>query len=57
MSVFCDSWKFESCKNFDNYLKELGINVVLRKLAAAAKPTVIISKKQMEGEEEMWTVK
>ena len=57
MSNFCDSWKFDSCKNFDAFLKDLGVNVVLRKLAMAAKPTVTISRRQIEGEEDLWTVK
>ena len=57
MSHFCDSWKFESCNNFDAFLKDLGVNVVLRKLAMAAKPTVIISRRNIEGEEDLWTVK
>ena len=57
MADFCDSWKFQSCRNFEDFLKELGVNVVLRKLATAAKPTVIISRRQLQGEEEMWTLK
>ena len=57
MSHFCDSWKFESCNNFDAFLKDIGVNVVLRKLAMAAKPTVTISRRQIEGEEDLWTVK
>lgn len=43
LALYCGTWKFVSCDNFDNYLKELGINVVLRKLAAIASPNVIIS--------------
>ena len=57
MSHFIDAWKFDSMNNFDAYLKDLGINVVLRKLAMAAKPTVTISRRQIEGEEDLWTVK
>ena len=57
VSHFCDSWKFDSCKNFDAFLKDLGVNVVLRKLAMAARPTVTISRRQIEGEEDLWTVK
>ena len=38
-------------------LKELGVNVVLRKLAMAMTPTVVISRRQIEGEEDMWIVK
>ena len=44
MAEFQGSWKLVSCDNFDAYLKELGINVVLRKLAMLANPTVIFSE-------------
>ncbi|TRY78458.1 hypothetical protein TCAL_06157 [Tigriopus californicus] len=41
MAEFHGSWKYVSADNFDNYLKEIGVNVVLRKLAVLASPTVI----------------
>ena len=37
-------YDYESSLNFDNYLTELGVNYVLRKLAGLAYPTVRISK-------------
>ena len=49
MSEFHGSWKFVSCDNFDEYLKELGINVVLRKLAMLANPTVIFWENEADG--------
>ena len=35
-------YDYQSSVNFDNYLKQLGVNYVLRKLAALASPTVTI---------------
>lgn len=32
MDTFLGTWKFESCENFDEYLKALGIPAPLRKL-------------------------
>ena len=57
MSHFCDSWKVESHTNFDAFLKDIGMNVVFRKLAQANRPTVTISRRQIEGEEDLWTFK
>ncbi|KAM9198585.1 fatty acid-binding protein 12 [Dugong dugon] len=37
------SWKSVSCENFEEYMKELGIGRVSRKLGCLAKPTVTIS--------------
>ncbi|XP_015852048.1 fatty acid-binding protein 12 isoform X1 [Peromyscus maniculatus bairdii] len=37
------TWKSVSCENFENYLKELGVGRVNRKLGCLAKPTVTIS--------------
>ncbi|CAN0321457.1 cellular retinoic acid-binding protein 2-like [Lethenteron reissneri] len=42
MLSFSGTWKMKSSEKFEDYLKELGINVMLRKMAAAAKPTVEI---------------
>jgi fatty acid-binding protein 4 len=56
MDEFLGSWKLESCDNFDSYLKELGINIVLRKLASLAIPTVIFSKTEDEGRYRMKSV-
>ena len=41
--TFRFSYDFESSTNFDNYLKELGVNFVLRKLAGLATPAITIS--------------
>ncbi len=52
MSEFLGSWKFVSCNNFDSYLKELGVNVMLRKLAMLANPVVTFSKDGIQ-----WTMR
>ncbi|KAK3084086.1 hypothetical protein FSP39_007900 [Pinctada imbricata] len=33
-------WKLDRSENFDNFLKEMGLNVVFRKMAGAAKPCI-----------------
>ena len=53
---FCGDWKFVSCDNFDEFLKELGINVVLRKMAAVASPTVSFFTELKEGKD-VWTMR
>ncbi|OWF39777.1 cellular retinoic acid-binding protein 1-like [Mizuhopecten yessoensis] len=40
-------WKMDRSENFEEFLKEVGVNMVLRKLAPLAKPTMNIS---IEGE-------
>lgn len=35
-------WKLDRSENFDEFLKELGLNVVFRKMAGAAKPVIEI---------------
>ncbi|XP_036035509.1 fatty acid-binding protein 12 [Onychomys torridus] len=37
------TWKSVSCENFENYMKELGVGRVNRKLGCLAKPTVTIT--------------
>ncbi|XP_043196390.1 sodium/calcium exchanger regulatory protein 1-like [Amphibalanus amphitrite] len=37
-------WKMESSENFDEYMKALDVNVMLRKMASTASPTVEISE-------------
>jgi hypothetical protein len=44
MSGFAGKWKLESSDNFDEYMKALGVGFMTRKVAATAKPTVIISQ-------------
>ena len=36
-------YDYESSQNFENYLQELGVNYILRKLARLASPAVTIS--------------
>ncbi|XP_060065042.1 cellular retinoic acid-binding protein 2-like [Ylistrum balloti] len=40
-------WKMDRSENFEEFLKAVGVNLVLRKLAPLAKPTMTIS---VEGE-------
>ncbi|OQR67236.1 fatty acid-binding protein5 isoform 1 [Tropilaelaps mercedesae] len=42
-AAFVGSWKLTESENFDDFLKELGVNFVLRKFAQTATPTVNIS--------------
>ena len=42
-AAFVGSWKLTESEKFDDFLKELGVNMVLRKFAKAATPTVNIS--------------
>ena len=48
MDVYCGTWKFVECTNFDEYLKGLGIPAPLRMLAGITSPTIII-KQEEEG--------
>ncbi|KAL5017435.1 hypothetical protein ScPMuIL_007024 [Solemya velum] len=43
----CRKWKLDRSENFDEFLKELGLNVVFRKMASAATPTIQLN---MEGD-------
>ena len=60
---FHGSWRLVSSENFEAYLKELGINVVLRKLAFLVTPTVTFSSQLQDGgsgsidREAIWTMK
>ncbi|XP_060099568.1 fatty acid-binding protein 5-like isoform X2 [Heteronotia binoei] len=42
--VFLGKWSLESSEGFDDYMKELGVNLAMRKMGSMAKPDVIISK-------------
>ena len=42
-------YDYQSSQNFDNYLKELGVDYVLRKLAGLASPVVTISTNCQEN--------
>jgi hypothetical protein len=51
-SAFIGTWDYESSENFDEFLKDMGLNFMLRKMAASAKPKVTISR---NGEK--WIIK
>ena len=42
-SKLVGSWELISSENFDEYMKEIGVNIMQRKIAATIKPNVIIS--------------
>ncbi|CAG2106884.1 unnamed protein product [Medioppia subpectinata] len=44
MSEFTGKYKLESSDNFDNFLKELGVNFVMRKMANSSSPTLEITR-------------
>jgi len=44
MSAFIGKFKLTSSDNFDEFLKELGVNFVMRNLAKTSSPTVEITK-------------
>ncbi|XP_072236155.1 cellular retinoic acid-binding protein 1 [Leuresthes tenuis] len=46
MAIFTGTWKMKSSENFDDLLKALGVNAMLRKIAvaAASKPHVEIKQ-------------
>ena len=52
MSNLIGTWDLESSDNFDDFLKALGVGLVLRKTLGALKPTMHFSK---EGDE--WVFK
>jgi hypothetical protein len=37
-------WELVSSKNFEEYMKEIGVAMIQRKIASTVKPYVIISK-------------
>ncbi|CAM5109038.1 unnamed protein product [Natator depressus] len=41
--LFVGTWKLNSSKNFEDYMRELGVGFATRKIAGVAKPNVIIS--------------
>ncbi|XP_077208156.1 fatty acid-binding protein 5-like [Paroedura picta] len=42
--VFLGKWCLVSSEGFDDYMKELGVNLAMRKMGSMAKPDVTISK-------------
>lgn len=43
MSNLVGTWDLVESENFDEFLKELGVNFVTRKAVTVLKPTVVIS--------------
>nr|XP_048697036.1 fatty acid-binding protein, adipocyte-like [Caretta caretta] len=41
--LFVGTWKLNSSKNFEDYMRELGVGFATRKIVGVAKPNVIIS--------------
>jgi len=50
--AFIGTWKMVSSDNFDEYMKSVGVNVLVAKIGGSLKPTMIISR---EGD--TWTLK
>lgn len=44
MSQFLGRWKLESTENFEEYMKAVGVGMVLRKVGSTMKPDLVISK-------------
>jgi len=53
---FVGSWRLQHCRNFDQFLRACGVNLILAKLAVTLTPTETIS---FEGDPEtgQWTIK
>ncbi|XP_061424898.1 fatty acid-binding protein, heart-like [Lethenteron reissneri] len=43
VEALCGTWKLVDSKNFDEYLKELGVGMATRKAGSLTKPTVTIA--------------
>ncbi|XP_020369937.2 fatty acid-binding protein, liver [Rhincodon typus] len=43
VEAFLGSWKLQTSENFDEYMKNLDVSLVQRKIAATVKPKTIIS--------------
>jgi len=54
MSGFEGKWKLDSSENFDEYMKALGVGYLVRKMGAAAKPTMTVTH---SGDTDQWTVR
>merc|ERR1712055_322634 len=52
MAKLAGKWKLESTDNFDNFMKAVGVGMVMRKMGGAAKPSQEIS---INGD--TWTIK
>jgi hypothetical protein len=49
---FVGKWNLESSENFDEYMKAVGVGMIMAKMASTAKPTLTIT---VEGDK--WTIK
>ena len=52
MEEFSGAWRLDHCENFEDFLKELDVNIVKRKLAFLVVPTVVF-KREEEG---LWSI-
>ena len=52
MSRLVGTWDFESSENWEEFMKELGVGMIMRKAAAAIKPTIVIENSGSD-----WTLK
>lgn len=57
MVPFCGKWHLEECSNFDAFLKECGINAILRKVAGALTPTEVIERDACQSEKVVWVIR
>ncbi|XP_071092731.1 sodium/calcium exchanger regulatory protein 1-like [Haliotis cracherodii] len=44
-TMFAGKWKLDRSENFDEFLKEMGVNVLLRKMAESSRPEQVIEVK------------
>ncbi|XP_067671080.1 sodium/calcium exchanger regulatory protein 1-like [Haliotis asinina] len=44
-TMFAGKWKLDRSENFDVFLKEMGVNVLLRKMAESSRPEQVIEVK------------
>jgi len=52
MAGFEGKWKVESTENFDEYLKAIGVGMMVRKMAGSSKPPITITRSG-----DRWTIK
>lgn len=43
MAAFVGRWRMETSENFDEYMKAVGVGMMLRKTAGALKPDIVFS--------------
>ncbi|XP_065147126.1 fatty acid-binding protein, heart [Paramisgurnus dabryanus] len=44
MECFCGTWNLKESKNFDEYMKGLGVGFATRQVGSMTKPTLVISQ-------------